>query len=421
MKRFILAGFMLACKLLMAQGEFTLEACQQAASKNYPLIHNQQFYEQSFQLTQNALKSGYLPNLALGGQASWQSTVTALPISFPGISIPETAKDQYKLNLDASQLIFDGGLTQVNKQLASVQLATDMNDLETELYKLRQRINELYLNANLLQKQIAISQTMQHSLEARLKVCQSALANGTTTTAQCEALKAEILQLKQRTAESESARKAVAKMLSIYTGLEISEQMIAEIPDVTPLQSNTMISRPDFMAFDLLHTKATLNAKLINTAKLPKVTGFAQAGYGRPGLNMLSSDFDSYFIVGIRFNWMLWNWKQTSNQSKVAELKANTIENAKETFAMNIKLQLAAKQTEIEKFQDLLASDNELIETRKKISTEASSQFDNGVLSSADLVQRLNEEATAKLNAEVHKLQLKYAKIMLNEILGSNN
>lgn len=421
MKQLIVIALILASRLVAAQGVITLDACQQAAAKNFPLINNQEMYDQTYQFTCNALKAAFLPSLAVGGQASWQSSVTSLPISFPGISIPEMAKDQYKLNLDATQLIYDGGLTNINKQLAAVQLAADKNDLATELYKLRQRINELYFNANLLQKQIAITQTMQQSIEARLKVCQSAFANGTTTAAQCETLKAELLLLKQRITESESAQNAIAKMLSIYTGLEITQQMIAELPAIEQSQLLAITSRPDYAAFDLLKTKASLNAKLISTAKMPKVTGFAQAGYGRPSLNMLSSDFDPYFMLGIRFNWMLWNWKQTTNQAKVAELKTNSIEFSKQTFAMNIQLQLAAKQAEIQKFMDLMDSDNELIETRKKISAEAAAQFDNGVLQSTDLVQRINEEATAKLNAEVHKLQLKYAKIMYNELLGVNN
>lgn len=421
MKRLIIVVFMFMSAVGLSQGTLTLDDCQKAAALHYPQVKNQEVYEGAYQRTRNILKAAYLPTVSLSAQASWQSSVTALPISFPGISIPEMANDQYKLNLDATQLIYDGGITTYNKQLADVQLRIDNNELATELYKLRQRINELYFNAKLMQKQLAITQTMQKSLESRLSVCQSAYNNGTLTAGQCGILKAEILLLEQRKAESESALRSILKMLTIYTGSEVTEPMLAELAEVSINTQPQLLSRPDYASFDLLLAKATLNTGLLGAAQKPKVTGFAQAGYGRPGLNMLKNDFAPYFMLGARFNWMLWNWKQTRHQQEISDLKSQSIQYAKETFEMNIKLQLAAKNEEIQKIIELLASDEQLIALRSTISAEASSQFDNGVLQSADLVLRLNEEAAAKLNAEVHKLQLNYSKIMYNELIGINN
>jgi hypothetical protein len=83
-------------------------------------------------------------------------------------------------------------------------------------------------------------------------------------------------------------------------------------------------------------------------------------------------------------------------------------------------LQLASRLAEINRYNELLTTDSQIISTRERISREAASQFDNGVLQSADLIQRMNEESIARLNAEIHILQYKYSKLTYNELLGKN-
>lgn len=53
----------------------------------------------------------YLPKVNFNAEATWQSDVTKVNIPMPGISIPPPHNDNYKLTIDVSQLIWDGGAT----------------------------------------------------------------------------------------------------------------------------------------------------------------------------------------------------------------------------------------------------------------------------------------------------------------------
>ncbi len=402
------------------QGVLKLEDCQKIAAANYPLMKNQAINDQSLQLATNSLKANFLPQLSMNGQASWQSDVTTIPIKIPGINIPEASKDQYKLSIDVNQLIYDGGYNSLAKEAAIVQNRIEQNDLDNEIYKLRQRINDLYFNSNLLKHQIEILENSKKSLQARLKVCESAVINGTITHGQCDLIQAELLGIDQKITEARTGIEATANMLSIYTGTTIHSETILEIPESEIIPGNFEIRRPDYNAFSLNSTKTEILQKQSKTRLLPRLAGFAQAGYGRPGFNMLQNEFADFFMIGAKFNWTIWNWKQTSNDSKIAGLKKELIMNTRLTFETNLRLQLASRLAEIGKYKELLNSDNQIITTRERISREAASQFDNGVLQSADLIQRMNEESTARLNAEIHKLQYKYSKLTYNELLGKN-
>lgn len=57
----------------------TLEACQQAAEHNYPLIRQYGLIEKTAAVTESNLRKGWLPQLSATAQATYQSAVTAFP------------------------------------------------------------------------------------------------------------------------------------------------------------------------------------------------------------------------------------------------------------------------------------------------------------------------------------------------------
>jgi hypothetical protein len=74
---------------------------------------------------------------------------------------------------------------------------------------------------------------------------------------------------------------------------------------------------------------------------------------------------------------------------------------------MNLEQYLA----DIRKYEKLMSSDLEVIKLRQNIAQTASSQLDNGVITSSEYVSRLNEQAQARLNLEIHRVRLEKARI----------
>ena len=154
MRRYIFTIVLLAA-CAGAQGQLTVEQCWDRARANYPLIERMELIGRAADYTLTNASRGYLPQLNLGAKASYQSDVTSVPISLPGMNIPQMPKDQYDVRVEVSQVVWDGGRIGAGKQAARAAADVEKNSLEVELYALRERVNEMFFSILLLDRQIA--------------------------------------------------------------------------------------------------------------------------------------------------------------------------------------------------------------------------------------------------------------------------
>ena len=153
----------------------TLEVCQQAAERNYPLIAQHDLIARTTDLTVANIQKGWLPQLTATAQATYQSAVTAWPDEMKGlmqqmgVDMKGLAKDQYRVGVDLQQTVFDGGAISAQKQVAREQGAVQQAQLEVDLYKVRQRVNEMYFGLLLLDDQISLNKDLQEQLAASEK------------------------------------------------------------------------------------------------------------------------------------------------------------------------------------------------------------------------------------------------------------
>ena len=78
----------------------------------------------------------------------------------------------------------------------------------------------------------------------------------------------------------------------------------------------------------------------------------------------------------------------------------------RETFELNLSLELQKEKEEIKKFEELVKKDHELIYFRKNILKTSSSRLDNGVIQSADYVRDFNKYLAAMVRLNIHELML---------------
>lgn len=389
----------------------TPDYCYKRLLETYPLSRQSELFSRIHDLQINTLKSGNLPQLTLNGQASYQSDVTEIPIHLPNISIPAMDRDMYKATLDFSQVIYNGGSFRQQSEVENINLELNQQNLETELYKLKERINQYFVNILLLDENTKLNNLLREDLITKSSRLESGVRNGTILQANADVIHAEIIKTDQRIIELRYNRVAVIKMLSELISDTLSSNSVFEIPEpavnTTPLKNN----RPEYRVFDMLLARFDIQKKLVDTRLRPKVSGFATLGYGRPGLNALLNEFDSYYIFGARLSWNIWNWNQTRNDRKVLDLQAGITNTQKETFNRNVSVTVQQYIADISKLEELIKADLQIIELRESITKSASSQLDNGVITSTDYLQELNAALQAKLNLATHQVQLKQARI----------
>jgi len=389
----------------------TLDFCQQKALENYPLIKQKDLINKTNELKLFNITKTYLPQLSLNGQATYQSDVTEIPIHIPGMEIPSLYKDMYKATFDVTQVIYDGELTARQKKLEAVSLQSDLQSLETELYKIKDKVNTIYFSIVALQENKKLLLLLKEDIKNKLTKVESGVKNGILLESNADVLKAEIIKIEEQIIELESGIESGLKMLGDYMNQVIPDGVAFKLPETIINATDYENARPEIKAFELQQQKFNASKSLLNCKLMPKVAGFGQLGYGRPGLNMLSNSFDSFYMVGAKVTWALWDWNQNKNEKQLLDLQSQVLNTQKESFIQGIKILLEKNIADIQKYQDLLAKDKEIIALREKIIKSAVSQLENGTITATDYLTELNAASQAKVNMESHKIQLEKARI----------
>lgn len=407
----------LQAQLLGAQETVTLEQCQQWARENHPALKQLEIYQQILDLKNQNNSTSYLPQVTLNGQATYQSDVTKIGISIPNMNIPTVDKDQYKLYLDLKQAIWDGGITKAKEKLNRAETEGSQKQTEVELYQVKERVNQFFFTSFLIQENLKILERKTETLAERRKIVESAVQNGMLLSSELDQLLAELIKTSQQMLELDTNLESVRYGLSILTGKTTNLFQKLVMNEVGPTPDKSLM-RPELDLFAKQNELLTANSEILKKQRNPKLFGFGQAGYGKPGLNMLNNEFDTYYLVGLGFNWNVLDWKTTNRQQQVLKLQQEAIQTKQKSFEQNIDIATDQQQKQIKQLTELLKTDQELIEVRERITKTSASKLENGIQTTADYIQDLNAEITARITLETHKIQLNEARIKLANIRG---
>ncbi len=420
MKKTLLAGFLWLGFQAGAQPlqQLSLATAYELSQKNYPAVRQKDLVRQTAGISVENLQKGFWPQFSLNGQATYQSDVTSVPVSIPGFAIESPNKDQYKLVADVSQLVYDGGLTKEQKNLQQLNAAVEDQKVEVELYKVKERISQLFLSILYLDEQLKQVDLVKTDIQTGIKKVEAQVQNGVAFKSSLNMLKAELLKTGQRATEISSSRKGLVEALSLFVGQELSETVKLEQPVAVMVAVDPAIDRPELKLYSEQEKLMTQQDKLITAKNLPRASLFAQAGYGRPGLNMLKNEFAFYSVGGLRFNWLLGGLYTKKKEKEQVQVNKKMVEVQKETFLLNTNAQLKQQQAEIDKLQRLISSDEEIIALRRTVTDAAKAQLENGVLTANDFLKEVNAEDLARQALITHQIQLLQAQINYQTIAG---
>ena len=395
--------FLLFIGLINAQETITLEQCYQWSRENYPLIKKQELIKKAEQYTtENALK-GWLPQINIVGQATYQNEVTELPIKLPNISVDPLSKDQYKVYADISQTIYDGGNIKNQKKLALAQSEIKNQQLAVDLDKLKERINQIYFGILLTDKQLLQLKLTKSDINEGIKKAEAQLKNGVIFRSNLDVLKAELVKIEQKEIELQAIKQNFVQMLSYFIKKNIDENTQLETPEKILLTKNN--NRSELKLFDAQKQLLETQRKIINTKNTPKLGAFFQGGYGKPGFNMLKNEFDTFYIAGVRLNIPITGFYTQKNDLALLENQSQEIEIQRENFLFNQNFIEIQQRNDLEKIQNLINKDNELIELRKNIKTASLAQLENGVINTNDYLREVTAEEQAILTKITHEIQ----------------
>ena len=381
----------------------TIDSCFEMAKRNFPLVKQYALIDKSKSYSIDNANKSYLPQFNIGGQATYQSEVTHIPISLPNVKVSELSKDQYKLYGEVSQAVTDLFTTKDYRELISANAEIEGQKIEVELYKLKERISNLFFGILLIDAQIQQTELLKKDIQSGIDKVSVAIAYGTALKSSADNLKAELLKANQRTIELKSNRSGYAAMLSYFIDQTVDETTFLIKP--SPQIISSTINRPELQLFDLQKRTFEVQNNLIKAKNLPRLNLFLQGGLGRPALNMLSNDVNLYYLAGLRLNWNLAGLYTYKNEKQILSLNQKGLDIQKEIFLFNTNVILHQQNSEVSKMQELIETDNSIITLRESIKNKTKVQLENGTATSTDYLIDVNAQDQAAQNLILHQIQ----------------
>lgn len=390
---------------VVAQQGLTLDECQRRARTTYPLSRQLPLIEASRQYSIENAARGLLPQVTVTAQASYQSDVTQIPITIPlpGFTIEPPSRDQYRIVADVQQTVYDGGTTGTQRRMADLSATADQQSVDVELRRLRERIDQLFFGIVMVDAQILQLDITRTDIDTALKVMEGAVANGAMLRSNQQMLRADRLQLEQRSIDLQATRRAYAAMLQRFTGLAITDTTTFVAPDAGI--TDAPLTRPELALFDTRMALTDLQSEAVAGRSRPRFGLFAQAGFGRPALNMLSNTFDPYYVAGIRLSWSLTGLYADGGEHEVLHLQKTSIGLQQETFRLTTDAALDQLREELRKYEAILGLDTEIIALRRSVRTASQVQLANGAISARDYLHDVHLEEQARRQLALHEIQ----------------
>ena len=405
----LLHGFIVPS--VMAQ---SLEECQQAAEKNYPLIRQYGLIEKTTELTVDNIQKGWLPQVSASAQATYQSDVPSWPdqmetmMNGMGIHMKGLKKDQYRVGIDVSQTIYDGGAISSRKTIAREQGNVEAAQAEVSIYNVRKRVNEMYFALLLLDEQIKLNSDLQALLSGNERKLASMVKGGTAAESDWLNVKAERLNVVQQATGLASQKQMLQRMLSTFCGMEVKEVQ-------KPLMYATMMQeqkgvRPELKALDAQINLLNAQEKALDAALKPKFGVFAQGYYGYPGMNMFEDmmrhNWSLNGLIGARLTWNIGALYTRKNDKERINDQRSMINVQREVFLFNNNMEQIQQSENIERYQKLMKDDEEIIKLRSSVRKAAESKLAHGIIDVNDLVREINAENAARVQQSIHEIEM---------------
>ena len=408
-KKIISFALIMMATAIQAQ---TLEECQLAAERNYPMIKQYDLISQTTQLTVKNIQKGWLPQIAIAAQATYQSDVTSWPESMKGtfqqlgVNMKGLSKDQYKIGIDLQQTLYDGGTIISLRSIARQEEKVQKAQVETNLYQVRKRVNEMYFSLLLLNEQILLNNDVKALLLSSEKKLASMLKGGTVATSDFENIRAERLSVEQQNESLKSQQQMLQHLLSTFCGIKVSN-IQKPAPFETTISTN---KRPEMLLFDNQLQLSSIKEKALNSQVRPKLGIFAQGFYGYPGLNMFEDMINRKWslngMVGVKLSWNVGALYSLKNDKAQLRQQREMTENAREIFLFNNQLEEIQQNENIKRYHTMKQTDDEIIMLRTNIRKAAESKLSHGIIDINNLLREINNENAAKIQQTIHDIEM---------------
>ncbi len=401
-----------------------LGSLQAAAVQRDPRVRELDLEAEAANLRLQNIEAERLPAVVVEGRAQYQSDVPHAPIVGPsGAPLFAPAKDTYDATVRVEAPLVDATR---EPRLAVERARRDEAQarVQTALFSLRQEVNAAFFTVALLGERRRTIETAVADLEARRDETAIRVREGAAIPAEAAGIEAALVERRQDLAEIGASRRAALARLEELTGRTVAPDEILEVPDLGTAVARARAgledvrARPEYEEFARTRDRLSRQQEVAAAADRPRLSGFATGGYGRPGLNFVDDQFEGYWLAGMRVQWTPWD-RGTSLREREALSRQQAIVGAEEAaFTARLRRGLEDDLANIDRLAAIGTLDDQLVSLREQVVQSATIQLQEGVLTSAEYVDRNTDLLNARLARSRHRVELAQASAGLLTTLG---
>lgn len=418
MKKYLLLALLPAQLVLAQEPTVSLDSCVSWAKKNYPLFKQNDLIQQLSKENIAGIKENWYPKLSFLAKATYQTEVVSLDMPGNSIKLPH---DSYLANVTLEQSIIDGGQISQQRKIEELAAQLDLQKNEVEMYKVIDRVSQLYINILLVRENIEVMKLYAADLENKKKNVAASIQNGMALESSMDELEAEVLKIQQSVIELEENLKAGYTSLELYIGKKVNDNTVFDLKPMGGTVNNGDIIRPELRALDIQSSIVDSKYKLTNRLALPKLGVSLGGNYGRPGPNFLNQNLRLFGEGSLVLRWNISSLYGLNREKSKAAISRETINVQRELVLLNIKTALTSQMAQIQAMNEMIEKDALIVMKRKNVTKTAASQLDNGKITLTDYLTILNAEMQAALNQKIHEIKLMNAVNTYNITKGISN
>ena len=399
-----------------------LDELQAAAERNDPRARQIGIRESQSALRLRTIAAERLPSVSGAALAQHQSVVTEFP-AVPGRAGPSLLHDTYDAYVGVTDPLLDP--TRSARTAAErAQLARARADVAAALYGVRQQVNASFFTAAALSaRHEAVAATIA-DLESQARVVDARVRNGSALRSELSAIRAEVLRRRQDDAQLLADRDVAIRALADITGVALSPDRPIAMPALeravveSRARHDSIATRPEIERFERMRDVLSRQADVVGAATKPRVSAFVRGGVGRPGLNMLSTRAEPYWLGGVQVQWSPLDWGRAVRERQVLELERDAVSADAAAFRDALRRQTVSDVATIDRLERVLGSDDEIVALREQVVREAAARFRESAITVAEYVDRQTELLTARINRDLHRIELAQARTNYLTTLG---
>lgn len=394
--------------------QITLEECVRSARENYPLIVKYDLIGRLRDVSLSDVGKSWLPQVQAYAQGTVQNAVPSLPeplsgmLAAGGLSFPGLEKWQYKVGVDVSQTVWDGGASKSQRAVQRARHNEQEAAIDVQMYAVRERVENLFFGILLLERQIGQTVAAQALLRSNLDRLNAGVAGGIARQSDADMVEAQLLATGSQIKQAQSVSQSYRRMLGLYVGRDLSG--LSLVTPAAEIPADLSSARPELRLFDArMQTNEVLDAGIRNTL-MPRVGLFGQFAYGYPGFDyfrsMRNRELSLNLLLGLKVSWNISAFYTRKNDAWKLRLSSDDILADRDVFLFNADVRKQEQVAHIRELQSVMEDDERIVRLRTGVRRTAESQLENGVIDATDLLTKITDETQARLTADYHEVQL---------------